>query len=76
MFALRYLQDIHSQNVRGLDLDLQIVILPNVNEQIERPHATSYVLEVAIFVIVCGMFTVELCRTRKCQSKANTGLSL
>ena len=49
-----------------LDLDLENGRRSNVNMSIERPHVTSYELEIAIrvpSVIACGILPVKMCLT-------------
>ena len=58
------LRDINSQNV--LDADLWNGPRSNVNMPIERPHATFFVLAIAMFalsVTVCEILTVEMWMT-------------
>ena len=44
-----HIRNIHSRNVHDIDLDIQNGPKLNINIPIESPHATSYVLAIAIF---------------------------
>ena len=61
--ACHRLRNIYSRNVHDLNIDLYNLPMSNVNISIERPHATSYVLVIAmsvLSVIACEIITYEL----------------